>query len=77
MNLDDSLEHIINPTNFVKNFTDMEHFKRFCRQGIINDCKAMLKVYEKYELYEHCAAIQFVIDEKVDLMLSGFGFDVD
>ena len=72
----DALEHIIDPENFVKNFASMDAFKEWCRMQIINDLKETLKLYEKKEMYSYCTSIQLVIDEKVDIMLSGLGFDV-
>ncbi|QQO97068.1 hypothetical protein Nekkels1_64 [Cellulophaga phage Nekkels_1] len=74
--IDEAYEEMMIPSNFVKGFADMEHFREWARQGIINDCKATLKVFEKHEMYEYCKVLQDVIDDKVDLMLSGLGFDV-
>lgn len=37
----------------------------------------MLKSFEKKEMYLECATIQSIIDEKVDIMLSGFGIKID
>ena len=70
-----AITHIVNPHNFVRNFADMEHFKEWARGGIINHIKDTIRTFEHYELYEHCAALQEVIDEKVDKMLSGLGFE--
>lgn len=73
--LDDSYEHLIDPLNFVQNFKTKEEFKEWARQGLINDIKATIKCYEKKELYLHCAWLQEVIDERIDEMLQGFGFN--
>jgi len=73
--LDESYENIIQPHNFIKNFSDDEHFKEWCRKGSINDLKDTIRTFEHHELYRYCAIIQSVIDEKVDKMLSGFGFN--
>ena len=67
--LDESLEHIIDPQNFVKNFADLDQFKWWCRTGDIKDLMDAIKVYEKHDLFEHCRIMQDVIDEKVDKML--------
>ncbi len=72
--LNQAYDEILLPREFVKNFVDMEHFKEWCRGGLINDCKAMLDIFINYEMYEYCQAIQDVIDEKVDFMLGGLGF---
>lgn len=73
----DAYEHIIDPKNFIKNFATDESFKDWLRQGLINDCRATLKVFTEAEMYEECRLIQHVIDEKVDNMLEGFGIDCD
>ena len=67
-------EDMIDPRNFVKQFPDMEGFKIWAHKGILADVREAIVVFEYYEMYEHCAALQEVIDEKVDVMLSGFGF---
>jgi len=72
--LEDSFQDILLPENFINNFTDEEHFKEWCRGGIINDLKEMLKVFEEHEMYEYARHIQDVIDEKVNKMLDGLGF---
>lgn len=73
--LEESYRDIIHPHNFVKNFANDQHFKEWARLGTINDLKKTLHAFEHHELYHHCAMIQSVIDEKVDKMLSGFGFN--
>ena len=73
--LDAFYSEIIDPTNFIKNFPDMDGFRLWLKQGDINDLKETLSIFEKNDLFEHCIVIQEVIDEKVDIMLSGFGFD--
>lgn len=66
---------IILPTQFVKNFKSKEEFRTWAKLGTINDLKQCIHVFENYELYEHCAIMQDAIDERVDNMLSGLGFD--
>ncbi len=66
---------MIYPSEWVKNFPTDEHFKDWLRGCIINDLKAILKHFEEAEMYEHAQMIQDVIDEKVDAMLEGFGFE--
>jgi hypothetical protein len=73
--LDDSFEHLIDPANFVKNFADKEHFKAWADQRLINDIKETIKCFEKREMHLHCAWLQEVIDERIDKMLSDFGFN--
>ena len=55
---------ILQPTNFIKNFSSYDDFEFWCLSGSCEDLKAMLKVFETNELYEHCAIIKKVIDEK-------------
>ena len=73
--LDAFYSEIIDPTNFIKNFPDMDGFRLWLKQGDINDFKSTMNVFDNHELYEHCIVIQEVIDQKVDIMLSGLGFD--
>lgn len=73
----DAYEHIIDPKNFIKNFATDESFKDWLRQGLINDCRATLKVFEKADMFEQCVLIQSVIDEKIDRMLGGLGIEID
>ena len=72
--LDEAFNEILDPRNFIKNFTDAEHFKEWARTGTINDLKACIVTFEHHEMYSVCEDLQAVIDEKVDSMLSGFGF---
>ena len=70
--LDEHYEHLIDPVNFIKNFTDENHFRNWLKSGTINDLKETLKCFEIKEMYETCTIIQSEIDKKVDVMLSGF-----
>ena len=72
--LEQSFNDILIPSNFIKNFVDDEHFMEWARKVTINDLKHTLSTFLDHEEYHHCALIQSVIDEKVDNMLSGFGF---
>ena len=73
--LDQAYEEILDPVSFVKNFATMGQFAEWARGGLINDLKEAIRVFEHYELFEHCAVMLLVIDEKVDEMLSGFGIE--
>ena len=68
---------MILPHNFIKNFKDDGHFKEWARKGTINDLKHAIRIFEHHEMYKYCAIMQSVIDEKVDIMLSGLGFEID
>lgn len=74
MNIPLSEGDMLDPKNFVKRFPDMDAFKVWAHTGLISDCKEAIVVFEYHEMYEYCAALQEVIDEKVDRMLEGFGF---
>jgi hypothetical protein len=74
--LDDN--EIIDPHSFIKNFPDLDAFREWTRQAeTINDLRSILTKFEKAELYEYATIIQVSIDEKVDRMLSGLGFEID
>lgn len=69
--------HLENPLEFVKQFKSIEQFKGWARNGIIRDCRIAIEVYSKLGMTLHCNALQEVIDERVDTMLSGLGFVID
>ncbi len=76
--LDKAYEEIIDPHNFVKNFPDLDAFREWTKKAeTINDLRSALKVFEKAELYEYANIIQVSIDEKIDRMLSGLGFEIE
>jgi len=64
-----------NPREFVKQFADMYAFRKWARTHIINECKEFIEIFAGEDMFEYCKELQFVIDEKVDEMLSGFGFE--
>ena len=57
-------EELTKPENWVKLFPDMESFKKWVKMGTISDVQATLKEFEEVELYEHCAVILEVINER-------------
>ena len=72
--LDEAYYEIIDPINFIKKFPTWEHFMEWARGNMINDLKEAIRIFEHYQLYEHCGIMQSVIDEKIDEMLDGLGF---
>jgi len=62
----DALEELIKPTNLIKHFKSDEEFKQWAREGRIKDLEATIKLFEEYELYEHCKLLMDVIQEKKD-----------
>lgn len=75
MSLDQEYEHLIQPHIFITHFSNEESFRHWLRKGCINDLRDTLKAFEREQLFEYCNIIQSEIDRKVDVMLSGFGFD--
>jgi hypothetical protein len=57
---------LIIPTSILEYFKTDEEFRSWCETGEVDDLIHALKVFEDYELYEHCAIIKNVIDEKID-----------
>lgn len=71
--LDEEYNEIIDPTNFVKRFPDKDSFIAWCNMGTIKDLRCTIQTFEKYELYEHCSMIKWVIDRKKDNILIELG----
>ena len=51
-------EELIIPTYFVQNFTSEKEFIKWLSTGTVADVKAVLKVFQENELYEHCEIIK-------------------
>jgi len=66
MNVDDSYESILVADEFVKNFDTMEAFRDWCDTGSLEDLDEVRRVFEAYELYEHCAVIKDIMLKKDD-----------
>ena len=68
--MDDYLEEdfieILSADEFVKEFDTMECFRDWCLQGSLLDLEEVKETFIAYELYEHCAIIQSVIDLKIN-----------
>jgi hypothetical protein len=62
--LNDLYETILNPLNFVEYFKTMDEFRMWASEGDILDLEEAIKVFEKYELYEHCAVMLELLNEK-------------
>ena len=62
----DALEELIRPSNIIKHLKTDEEFKQWAREGRIKDLEATIKLFEEYELYEHCKLLMDVIQEKKD-----------
>jgi len=54
----------IYPPRFVLQFDTMHEFKMWLRLGTIDEVDQCRRVFERYELYEHCQACVEVIQEK-------------
>jgi zona occludens toxin (predicted ATPase) len=64
MDIDDQYNEILQPERFIENFNTMGEFYQWCLTGDIIDLEEALKVFETYELYEHCTIIKQALDEK-------------
>lgn len=61
--INEQYEQIMNPIEFIKNFKDLDDFREWALDGSILDLQEAIKVFEYYELYEHCAVMQELIDD--------------
>jgi hypothetical protein len=64
MNINNKYSQLLQPIEFVKNFSTMSSFKSWCEMGEIADLKSCLHVFVAHELYEHCQIIRDVITDK-------------
>jgi hypothetical protein len=66
MDLNDYYEEILNPNELINNFENLLEFEKWCLLGSILDLEECLKVFVHHELYEHCAVIRNVLEDKKD-----------
>ena len=59
--LDEMYIQILDPVNFVKNFSSLHDFKYWASMGSVLDLQEAIKVFEEHELYEHCAIMRDLI----------------
>ena len=66
--IDDMYIEIIQADEFVKNFETLDDFEEWLTDDDVEilDLQECLKVFESYELYEHCAVIHKVIKTKLN-----------
>ena len=57
---------ILDAPNLVSEFKDYDEFKSWCECGELIDLTEFLNVLVVHELYEHCAIVRDVINEKVN-----------
>ena len=57
-------EELAKPENWVKLFPDMTSFKKWIKMGSMSEIQTTLKNFEEAELYEHCAVILEVLNER-------------
>ena len=64
--LEKGYEQIIQAENFVKNFRTLKDFEIWAShpEATKEDLKACLEVFEQSELYEHCAILKRLYDER-------------
>ena len=58
-------EQILMPTEFIKEFKNIDEFREWAMDGTILDLKEAISVFQDYELYEHCAVMQKLIDDLI------------
>lgn len=63
-NIVKAYEELTKPENWVKLFPDIISFKKWIQLGSMSDIESTLKEFEDAELYEHCAIILEVINER-------------
>lgn len=61
--IDEQYEQILQPDLFVKTFKSLDDFREWAMEGTILDLQEAIKVFQEYELYEHCAVMQKLIDD--------------
>ena len=66
--LDNVYVVLLNPQELVKYFKDDAEFENWCETGEVFDLSETLKVFESHEMYEHCAIIKKVMDQKIDMI---------
>lgn len=67
---------ILDPVSFVKNFPSLDAFREWTKQAeTLNDLRSVRNAFEKAELFEYVTIIQVTIDDRMDVMLKGLGFD--
>ena len=64
MDVHDAYEELLDPVEFSKNFTDVDDFKSWAREGTIEDIRSAIRAFEKSEMYEHCSIMVDIIKEK-------------
>lgn len=72
MDINEQYEQILRPDKLIKHFDTMDCFSSWCSEGSVLDLTEALKVFEAYELYEHCAIIKHIIDEKNNIINTSF-----
>ena len=68
----DKYHELTNPVNFVSTFDTEQEFIQWCEDGTISDLWETLKAFEEAELYEHCAIINKVRQDKTQALINQF-----
>lgn len=63
LSLDLKNKHLLKADVFVKEFKTLDDFREWALDSSIKDLKECIKVFEGYELYEHCAIMKKLIDD--------------
>ena len=62
--IDEAYYTILEADEFIKEFDTLECFREWCNTGDVVDLEEVRRIFEAYELYEHCAIIKEVLDAK-------------
>ena len=57
--------NLVNPSNFIKIFRDLDEFREWANIGNSEDLTWAIKNFESEELYEYCAILKNVRDKKL------------
>ena len=72
----DARNQILDPLNFIKRFPNRESFIAWLNPHSIKDLREILDTFEKYELYEYCSVVKWVVDKKKDDLLNKLGISI-
>ena len=63
ISINEQYEQILQPNEFIKNFGSLNEFRDWALQGSKLDLQEAIKVFQCYELYEHCAIMQNILND--------------
>ena len=60
--IENKLNDILYPPNFVKSFKDKEEFSSWLKLGTVKDLQNLLTIFEQEEMFEYCILIKKEIE---------------